>query len=102
MAKKFDIEKASNGEQIPCPYCGKTGILAGKLQDGWIVTHKFGWVERAGKTDGVTFPCEVVLDGCGRDGKFGENFKPVEEEFVVEEPFSIEEEFTDESPWIFK
>lgn len=91
LAKKFDIEKAANGETIPCPYCGKNGVLVSRLQGGWIIAHKHGWVERPGR-EGGTIPCEVLLDGCRASGKFGENF-PVaqEDEFVLP---TEEEEFT--------
>jgi len=85
MAKKFDIETAKNGEHIPCPYCGRTGVLCFKIQDGYLITHEHKLIEVKSEATGKMIPCEVLWDGCRCGKKIGKKHESVEEEFEIDE-----------------
>lgn len=85
MAKKFNIENAKNGEDVPCPYCGRNGVLCGRLLGQYIISHKFGWVDRISSATGKPIHCETMLDGCHGGEKVGFNFEQQEEELTLGE-----------------
>jgi hypothetical protein len=85
MAKKFDIANAKNGEHIPCPYCGSKGVLASRLQGEFLITHKYGWIDRKSSATGKMIRCEALLDGCLGGRKVGFNFEQQEEELTLGE-----------------
>lgn len=83
--KPFDIGKAQNGEHIPCPYCGRTGILCNKIQGGWLISHGHKWIDSISEATGKSIPCEVMWDGCCNGEKVGRKHEVIEEEFKIEE-----------------
>ena len=68
-AEFFEVRQSAGGagEQIKCPYCGESGVLNRRFDNGGVyVVHKTEWQTIRG------VECCVLIDGCWQGQKCGE------------------------------